>query len=111
MREKYQKLLTIIKKGSIISIKLTENIIKERRIIIEKSIRKYRVYQKKKGITKKKIAQNANISSMACCRLLSGETKLSLEILYNFSNTLGITDINIFFDEKLTDSVISELSY
>lgn len=63
--------------------------------------------RRKKGITKKKMAENANISPMACCRLLSGESKMNPEILYNFSATLGISDINIFFDEKLTDSVIS----
>ncbi len=65
-------------------------------------IRKY------KGITKKKMAENANISTMTCTRLLSGKTNLSAELLRSFSSTLAVDDIDTFFDDNLTDSVISQ---
>jgi transcriptional regulator with XRE-family HTH domain len=61
----------------------------------------------KRGITKRKMASDAKISDMACTRLLSGESKMSVEILKSFAHTLGITDMNIFFDDSLTDSVIT----
>lgn len=60
-----------------------------------------------KGITKKKLADNAEISQMSCSRLLSGETKINPEILRSFAVTLGIEDMNIFFNDKLTDTVIT----
>lgn len=61
----------------------------------------------KRGITKKRMAQEAEISDMCCTRLLSGETKMPAEILRSFAFTLGVSDMNIFFDDKLTDSVIT----
>ena len=63
---------------------------------------------KYKGITKKKMAENANISTMTCTRLLSGKTNLSAELLRSFSSTLAVDDIDTFFDDNLTDSVISQ---
>lgn len=60
-----------------------------------------------KGIAKKKLAENAAISQMSCSRLLSGETKINPEILKSFAVTLGIEDMNIFFNDKLTDTVIT----
>ena len=65
--------------------------------------------RKHKGITKKKMAENANISTMTCTRLLTGKTTLSAELLRSFSSTLAIDDIDIFFNDKLTDSVISRI--
>lgn len=62
--------------------------------------------RKKKGITKKKLSENAGISQMACSRLLSGESKVTPEVLKSFAQTLGITDMNIFFNDELTDYVI-----
>lgn len=65
--------------------------------------------RKHKGISKKKMAENANISAMACTRLLTGKTSLSAELLRSFSSTLSIDDIDIFFNDELTDSVISRV--
>ncbi|WP_320957726.1 helix-turn-helix transcriptional regulator [Enterocloster asparagiformis] len=66
--------------------------------------------REKRGITKKKLAENAGISQMACSRVLSGESKICADLLKNFAFTLGINDMNIFFNDELTDSVIERCS-
>lgn len=66
--------------------------------------------EQKEVLLKKKLAENAGISQMACSRVLSGDSKINAELLRGFAFTLGIRDMNIFFDDNLTDSVISEYS-
>lgn len=61
--------------------------------------------RKSRGIPKKKLAENASISNMTCTRMLSGQSKMPADILRSFAATLFIDDYNIFFDDKLTDSV------
>lgn len=63
-----------------------------------------------RGITKKKLAENSGISQMACSRALSGESKLNAELLRKFAISLSIADINVFFNDELTDSVINQCS-
>ncbi len=63
--------------------------------------------RKSRGIPKKKLAENACISNMACTRMLSGQSKMPADILRSFAATLFIDDYNIFFDDKLTDLVMS----
>lgn len=60
-----------------------------------------------RGISKKKLAENANISNMACTRMLSGQSKMPADILRSFATTLFVDDYNIFFVDKLTDLVMS----
>ena len=64
-------------------------------------IRQYR------GIRKKRLAEASNISAMAYSRLSNGTAKLSADLLVNFAHVLMIKDYNIFFDDKLTDSVVN----
>lgn len=63
-----------------------------------------------RGITKKKLAENSGISQMACSRVLTGESKLNAELLRKFAILLSIADINVFFNDELTDSVINQCS-
>ncbi len=63
--------------------------------------------RKSRGIPKKKMAENAHISNMACSRVLNGQAKMSADLLYSFANTLFIDDLNIFFSDELTESVIN----
>ena len=60
-----------------------------------------------RGIPKKKLAENAYISNMACTRMLSGQSKMPADILRSFATTLFVDDYNIFFVDKLTDLVMS----
>lgn len=60
-----------------------------------------------KKISKKDFADGIGISAMAYSRLSNGQTKLSSDLIIKISLFLKIRDMNIFFDEKLTDSVIN----
>ena len=62
--------------------------------------------RRSRGITKSKMAKEAQISNMNCVRYLKGQLRMPAEILRPFAASLYISDINIFFDDKLTDSVI-----
>ena len=64
-------------------------------------IRQYR------GIRKKRLAEASNISAMSYSRLSNGTAKLSADLLVDFAQVLMVNDYNIFFDDKLTDSVIN----
>lgn len=70
--------------------------------MVYKNIRKLR---ETFGITSRALAKQINKSEMAYSRLERGLTKVDAETLYNISIVLRV-DINIFFDDKLTDSVI-----
>lgn len=59
-----------------------------------------------KGVTQAHLAKRLNISSMAYSRMETGETKIDVERLKIISVVLCV-DIKVFFDEKLTESVIS----
>lgn len=58
-----------------------------------------------KGVTQLHLAKKLGISNMAYSRMENGETKIDVERLRVIAILLGI-DVNIFFDNKLTDSVI-----
>jgi transcriptional regulator with XRE-family HTH domain len=61
-----------------------------------------------KGVTQLHLAKKIGISNMAYSRMENGETKIDVERLRSISFLLGV-DINIFFDEKLTEYVILDL--
>lgn len=61
-----------------------------------------------KGITKRSISQKLGVSEMRCNRMLWGESKLPVDMLKPFTTCLGVSDINIVFDDQLTDSVVAE---
>ena len=61
-----------------------------------------------KGITKRALATKLGISEIACHRYLWGETRLPADMVGRFAATLGIDDINVLYDDALTDSVIAE---
>lgn len=58
------------------------------------------------GITKRSLAVACGLSEMQCSRILWGETKLTADMAHKFANCLGISDMNVIYDDKLTDSVI-----
>lgn len=62
--------------------------------------------RKSKRISKKDFADGIGISAMSYSRLSNGQTKLNTDLVLKISSFLEIRDMNIFFDEKLTDSVI-----
>lgn len=61
-----------------------------------------------RGIKKNKLARESDISPMAYSRLSNGQSKLSADLLVKFAEVLMVNDYNIFFDEKLTESVINK---
>lgn len=62
-----------------------------------------------KGITQAYLAKSIGISNMAYSRMESGETKIDVERLKMLSIILDV-DVNIFFDEELTDFVIKSMN-
>lgn len=61
-----------------------------------------------KGITKTHIAQKLNMSLQGYRHITSGEVRLDVERLKVIAHVLGVNPA-VFFDNKLTDYVISEL--
>ncbi|MBO0962380.1 helix-turn-helix transcriptional regulator [Neobacillus sp. MM2021_6] len=61
-----------------------------------------------KGITKTHIANKLNLSLQGYRHITSGEVRLDVERLKVIANVLGV-DPAIFFDNKLTESVIREI--
>lgn len=70
--------------------------------MVHENLKKIRIA---KGVTQSRIAKQINVTSMTYSRIESGESKLDVERLKVISILLGI-DVAIFFDDKLTNSVI-----
>lgn len=62
-----------------------------------------------RGITKRRIAKGINVTEMTYGRIENGNSKLSAEHLKIIATILGVP-VATFFDEKLTDSVIKEIT-
>lgn len=60
------------------------------------------------GVTQSHLAKKINVTGMTYSRIENGESKLDVERLKIISIALGL-DVSVFFDEKLTESVISEI--
>lgn len=61
------------------------------------------------GVTQSHLARKLNVSAMTYSRIENGESKLDVERLKVISAALGI-EVNVFFDDKLTDSVVFEIN-
>lgn len=60
------------------------------------------------GVTQSHLAKKINVTGMTYSRIENGESKLDVERLKIISIALGL-DVSVFFDEKLTESVIKEI--
>lgn len=60
------------------------------------------------GVTQSHLAKKINVTGMTYSRIENGESKLDVERLKIISITLGL-DVSVFFDDKLTESVINEI--
>lgn len=60
------------------------------------------------GVTQSHLAKKINVTGMTYSRIENGESKLDVERLKVISITLGL-DVTVFFDDKLTESVINEI--
>lgn len=65
--------------------------------------------RKAKGITKTYIANKLNLSLQGYRHIASGNVRLDAERLKIIGNALNV-DPGIFFDDKLTESVIDEIN-
>lgn len=63
-----------------------------------------------KGVTQSHLANKLEVTPMTYSRMEKGESKIDVERLKILSKALDI-EIEIFFSNKLTDSVISNLSF
>lgn len=61
-----------------------------------------------RGVTKTKLARDAQMSDMNMHRILTGKTRMPADLVPVMATSLAIEDINVFFDDKLTDSVIGK---
>ena len=59
-----------------------------------------------KGISKRQISQHLDISEMKCHRMLWGEVKIPADLVKPFADSIGINDLNVLYNDALTDSVI-----
>jgi transcriptional regulator with XRE-family HTH domain len=73
--------------------------------MIHENVEKVR---KAKGISKTFIANKLNMSLQGYIHISSGEVRLDVERLKIISDVLGVNP-GVFFDNKLTESVIKEL--
>ncbi|QPA60651.1 helix-turn-helix domain-containing protein [Lysinibacillus sphaericus] len=62
-----------------------------------------------RGITKRHMAKGINVTEMTYGRIECGKSKLSVEHLKIIATLLSVP-VAIFFDDKLTESVINEIS-
>ena len=60
-----------------------------------------------RGMTKRALASKVGIHEMSCSRYLWGASPIPAEMVRKFAIALGIEDINVFYDDELTDSVIA----
>lgn len=74
--------------------------------MVHKNVRSIR---EAKGITKTHIANMLNMSLMGYTHIESGSVRLDVERFKLIANLLDM-DLNIFFDTKLTESVVKELN-
>lgn len=63
--------------------------------------------RKVKGVSKTHIANKLNMSLQGYRYLASGKTRMDVERLKTIAVVLGVNP-SVFFDDKLTESVISE---
>jgi len=73
--------------------------------MIHENVEKVR---KAKGISKTFIANKLNMSLQGYIHISSGEVRLDVERLKIISDVLGVNP-GVFFDNKLTESVIKQL--
>ncbi|MGE7840079.1 helix-turn-helix domain-containing protein [Lysinibacillus sp. NPDC093712] len=74
--------------------------------MIYENVKKIRIAR---GITKRRVAKGINVTEMTYGRIESGISKLSAEHLKIIATILGVP-VATFFDDKLTDSVIKEIT-
>ncbi|MRG86970.1 helix-turn-helix domain-containing protein [Salinibacillus xinjiangensis] len=74
--------------------------------MIHENVEKIR---KAKGVTKTHLAKKLNLSLQGYRHITSGEVKLDVERLNVIAKSLGVSPA-IFFDNKLTESVIKDLN-
>lgn len=72
---------------------------------VQKNLKKIRTA---KGVTQKAIAEFVGMHEMSYSRLENESKRIDPEVLVKAAKFLGVS-INIFFDNKLTDSVIGDL--
>lgn len=60
------------------------------------------------GVTQSHLAKKINVTGMTYSRIENGESKLDVERLKVISIALCL-DVSVFFDDKLTESVIREI--
>ena len=73
---------------------------------MRKTYENVELIRESRGITQTKMAQDSGVSVQRMHRMLTGQSELPADVLRSVSRTLVINDMNIFFDDKLTDSVI-----
>lgn len=74
--------------------------------MVHKNLKKIRLA---KGVTQTHLAKRLNVTPMTYSRLESGETKIDVERLMIIARALDV-DIEVFFNNKLTESVTNDLS-
>lgn len=74
--------------------------------MIHQNVEKVR---KAKGVTKTYIAKKLDMSLQGYTHLVSGNTRLDVERLAIIAAVLGV-EPGVFFDDKLTDSVIKQIN-
>ena len=73
--------------------------------MVHENLKKIRIAM---GVTQSHLAKKINVTGMTYSRIENGESKLDVERLKIISIALGL-EVSIFFDEKLTESVIKEI--
>ncbi|HBJ02388.1 MAG TPA: XRE family transcriptional regulator [Lysinibacillus sp.] len=73
--------------------------------MVYENVKKIRVAR---GITKRHLAKGINVTEMTYGRIENGTSKLSAEHLKIIATLLGV-HVAVFFEDKLTDSVIIEI--
>ncbi|MGY3186496.1 helix-turn-helix domain-containing protein [Lysinibacillus sp. TE18511] len=74
--------------------------------MIHENVKKIRIIR---GVTKRRVAKGINVTEMTYGRIENGISKLSAEHLKIIATILGVP-VATFFDEKLTESVIKEVT-
>lgn len=73
--------------------------------MVHENLKKIRIAM---GVTQSHLAKKINVTGMTYSRIENGESKLDVERLKVISITLGV-EIAVFFNDKLTESVIKEI--
>lgn len=94
-------MLTLTEFVSILIV--TDNVSwKEGEIMVHDNLKRIRIAM---GVTQSHLAKKINVTNMTYSRIENGESKLDVERLQVLAKSLGI-DVSIFFDDKLTESVV-----